>query len=209
MSQSCKATCTCVRLGGRCLRNKGRRRGRKFETPRPRPAFTPVFRRYSLATAMATRTSGRHHRQVDYNEKSGSGSGAPAWARQIESAEAADGHQKENNQPPVTKQAHQRKSAPAVASKGRDAGLTRLPIGELESPLWRLSDARGNTRGCGVKWRVATLPCCCCCLLEVAAGPICGVVPHGELTMARLTWFFFSICLICRGCQGEQQQGSK
>ncbi len=90
----------------------------------------PGIRLDAHATAMAMRTSGRQHRQVDYNEKSGSGSGAPAWARQIEAAEAADGHQKENSQPPAAKQAHQRKSAPAVATKGRDAGLTRLPIGE-------------------------------------------------------------------------------
>ncbi|KAL4856859.1 hypothetical protein ACK3TF_002906 [Chlorella vulgaris] len=94
---------------------------------------------------MATRASGRQHRAVDYNEKAvGSSGSGPAWARQIESGDAEAANQKENSKPAAPKHAPQRKSAPAVASKGRDAGLTRLPIEDAKAGKTGNSKARSQ-----------------------------------------------------------------
>jgi hypothetical protein len=81
---------------------------------------------------MATRASGRAHRQVDYNEKQAGPHGSvPAWTRQLDDGRKSAGpSHKENTKPQPAKQPA-RKSAPAVAGRGRDAGITRLPIGEL------------------------------------------------------------------------------
>ena len=86
----------------------------------------------------APRTSRRAHAQVDYNERGGGGGGGPAWARELAGgakenarpASAGAGAKRgagAGPAPPPAKPA--RKSAPAVAQKGRNAGLERLPIG--------------------------------------------------------------------------------
>lgn len=84
------------------------------------------------------RTSGRQRATVEYNEaaayKGAKSAGAgPAWARELGAKPGSQGS-KENSRPlsapapPAKSGAQARK--PAVAQKGRDAGLERLPIGE-------------------------------------------------------------------------------
>ena len=109
---------------------------------------------------MATRASGRARVAPVYDEKSlsrGGGSGGPAWAREQEgaaakenSAPAGAGRRSDGGRKPGggvgagDKGKPARKSAPAVAQKGRDAGLERMPIGE---------------EPCGTDWGVQSALC--------------------------------------------------
>ena len=80
------------------------------------------------------RDSGRQRTAVNYSEKAleDGGGAIPAWAR---------GLQKENAKP-----ASRAAGKHATAERGRDAGLTRLPIGESRTP------ARSARRRNGARW---------------------------------------------------------
>lgn len=83
---------------------------------------------------MSGRTSGRQHRPVNYSEKGGGVGSAPAWTLQLTAGDAVQ--DKENaglGGAAATVRnsgAGRQQKAPAVAQKGRNAGLERLPIGE-------------------------------------------------------------------------------
>lgn len=182
-------------------------RGKRLPHPDARasleagPAGPPKLKRrlqgvprqlHSPGTA-TMRTSGRAHREVNYNERAAGPAGlapGPAWLGAQQGATAgetsAGGSRgaKENARPasagavPPGKRAPKaqaaRKSAPAVAQKGRNAGLERLPIGErpVEAPpppplspavaTWRstLGVLRGRSRFC----RFSHCPCSSSCL---------------------------------------------
>ena len=123
----------------------------KNAAPRPPPHGDVI---------MATRTSGRARVPPVYDERAlsrGGGAGGPAWARE-------QGGAKENAAPGGAgrrseggrkagggagdKARPARKSVPAVAQKGRDAGLERLPIGEarLGAPAVRRAGRAGRAQ---------------------------------------------------------------
>ncbi|KAL4447633.1 hypothetical protein ABPG75_004852 [Micractinium tetrahymenae] len=81
---------------------------------------------------MSARTSGRQHRPVNYSEKQAGGGSAPAWTLQLTGVDGAQ--DKENARSGGAAPAGRKsggagqQKAPAVAQKGRNAGLERLPI---------------------------------------------------------------------------------
>lgn len=99
----------------------------------------------ATGSAMSARTSGRQHRPVNYSEKGGGGGSAPAWTLQLAGRDAPQ--DKENAHSGVAAAAARKsgagrqQKAPAVAQKGRNAGLERLPIGKR--PLGGLPVALG------------------------------------------------------------------
>ncbi|KAL4428694.1 hypothetical protein ABPG77_009800 [Micractinium sp. CCAP 211/92] len=105
---------------------------------------------------MSARTSGRQHRPVNYSEKGGGGGSAPAWTLQLAGGDAPQ--DKENARSGVAAPAARKsgagrqQKAPAVAQKGRNAGLERLPIDDTKAGK---ASGSGNKRSSGT---AAALP---------------------------------------------------